>query len=355
MTRSFDIKNFNKRLKYINSFDGGLVFGAKKFHSDTNRSNINKGHIIREQHKLLKKDKKNNYKRNDIFWEKVKCCPVCNSKKSELFISRLCIDIYNCLKCKHRFMNPRPKYKKAIELYNDDQTSSKIWLSKLQRKMDSKKFNYANLLINNFIKNKYKKIVDIGCGSGLFLEHMYKNGWDECVGLDINKNYLDTYSKIKGVQFINSTFEKIEPKKVGNNYDCVSMWGVFEHLYDINLTLKNVKKILRKKGILFIMVPNGFSLATNIIRDKSPTFHWKHLNHFSKDSLKSFVEKTGDFKMVHTETMVTEIENIKSYLNGKFPYGGYSDPNNIYNFINPDFIHKNLLGSRLIGMFKKIK
>ena len=58
MTRSFDIKNFNKRLKYINSFDGGLVFGAKKFHSDTNRSNINKGHIIREQHKLLKKDKK---------------------------------------------------------------------------------------------------------------------------------------------------------------------------------------------------------------------------------------------------------------------------------------------------------
>ena len=66
------------------------------------------------------------------------------------------------------------------------------------------------------------------------------------------------------------------------------------------------------------MVPNGFSLATNIIRDKSPTFMWKHLNHFSKDSIKYFVEKNVNFKMVHAETMVTEIENIKSYLNGKF-------------------------------------
>ena len=82
---------------------------------------------------------------------------------------------------------------------------------------------------------------------------------------------------------------------------------------------------------------------------------WKHLNHFSKNSIKYFVEKKGSFKMLHAETMVTEIDNIKSYLNGKFPYSGYSDPDKIFNILNPYFIHKNLLGSRLIVVFKKIK
>ena len=75
-----------------------------------------------------------------------------------------------------------------------------------------------------FCKSKEKKIIDVGCGSGLFLDHMNNNGWSQCVGLDINKNYHDTYSKIKGVQKINSTFEDIKPDKVGSDYDCVSLW-----------------------------------------------------------------------------------------------------------------------------------
>jgi 2-polyprenyl-3-methyl-5-hydroxy-6-metoxy-1,4-benzoquinol methylase len=354
MSKKFNIKNFEERLKLINKFDGGIVYGAETFHKNTNRSSIQKGNILREQHKLLIKDSKGNYIRNKKFWEKVSKCPVCNHSNNEFFLSRLCIDIYECFNCKHRFMNPRPKFKKAIELYNDDLSASKIWLSNLQKNMDSKKFEYANILLEVFIKNKNKKIIDIGCGSGLFLEHMSKNGWKQCVGVDVNKNYHNTYSKINGVQFINSTFEDISPQKVGNNYDCVSLWGVFEHLYDLNTVLKKIKKILKKNGTLFIMVPNGFSLVTNIIRDKSPTFMWKHLNHFSNNSLQYFVEKNNDFKLLHSETMVTEIENIKSYLNGKFPYGGYADPKNIYNFISPHFIHKNFLGSRLISIFKKI-
>ena len=63
------------------------------------------------------------------------------------------------------------------------------------------------------------------------------------------------------------------------------------------------------------------------------------------------MEKAG-LKIEHMETVVTEIDNIKSYLSGEHPYEGFGDPKNIFAFIDPDFIHKNLLGSRLLGVFR---
>ena len=85
--------------------------------------------------------------------------------------------------------------------------------------------------------------------------------------------------------------------------------------------------------MLRVRIPNGFSLITRIARSMSPTFMWKHLNHFSVESLKSFLEKDGMFKAVHLETAVTEIDNIKSYLVGEYPYHGYGDPENLFKFI----------------------
>ena len=54
----------------------------------------------------------------------------------------------------------------------------------------------------------------------------------------------------------------------------------------------------------------------------------------------------------HLETIISEIENIKSYLCGESPYSGFGDPENYFSSITPKFIHKNLLGSRLIGIFR---
>ena len=56
---------------------------------------------------------------------------------------------------------------------------------------------------------------------------------------------------------------------------------------------------------------------------------------------------------VFHETVITEIDNIKSYLGGHFPYHGAGDPKDIFNFITPEYLHSNMLGSRQIAIFKK--
>ena len=124
-----------------------------------------------------------------------------------------------------------------------------------------------------------------------------------------------------------------------------------EHLFDLQGIVAEIKRMLKPGGLLFIMVPNVESMATRLIREKSATFNWKHVSHFSPTSLKTLMSRHG-LECIHMETAISEIDNVKSYLSGEYPYYGYGDPEHLFDFITPEYLHPNLLGSRLIGVFR---
>jgi len=335
-------------------FDGNLVFGARKFHAETNRSGSGKpadGGLVREHALIVEDTGIERFVRKGDFWESVDECPVCSSHDSQFFLTRQGLDIYRCSSCGHRFQNPRISYEKACSLYADDKTASDIYTQPIQREIDRVKYKYGLDLIDSLGDGKKTKLMDIGCGAGVFLEVAAAEGWDKCVGIDANSRYQDCYSSGKGIQYINSTFESFNSTQLGSDYDCISLWNVLEHLYDLQSIVSQIKSLLRRDGLLFIMVPNVESLATRIIREKSATFNWKHVSHFSAYSLKVLMQN-GGLQCVHMETAITEIDNVKSYLSGEYPYHGYGDPDSLFPFITPEYIHDNMLGSRLIGVFR---
>ena len=158
--------------------------------------------------------------------------------------------------------------------------------------------------------------MDIGCGAGVFLEVAYQHGWKTCVGIDANNEYAEIYQEASGIQYIQSSFESLDRSRLGVNYDCIAMWNVLEHLFDLQAIISEIKQMLKKGGLLFIMVPNVESMATRLIREKSATFNWKHVSHFSPRSLESLMTLHG-FQSVHIETAISEIDNVKSYLSGR--------------------------------------
>jgi predicted TPR repeat methyltransferase len=196
------------------------------------------------------------------------------------------------------------------------------------------------------------RIMDIGCGAGLFGEVAHRAGWKYSVGIDVNERYASSYQDKPGVQYISSSFEKLDRSKLGGEYDCISLWNVLEHLYNLKSIVAAIHGLLKPGGLLFIMVPNVRSLITRLAREMSPTFNWKHVSHFSPASLKRLMDLSG-FECVHQETAITEIDNIKSYMSGEYPYHGYGDPEHLFDFITPEYIHANLLGSRQIGIFRR--
>ena len=101
-----------------------------------------------------------------------------------------------------------------------------------------------------WILKKKKKILDYGCGYGLFLDEALKNGWSVFAN-EINK---------KCINYLNSKKIELDNNFTKNKYDAISLWLVLEHIPEPNLLLKKVYKALKKGGKILVNVPNFNSL-----------------------------------------------------------------------------------------------
>ncbi len=349
------LKDSFSRLERKKEFDGNLRFGNAAFHAKTNRTGEGKpssGHLIREHAKVVIDTSAERYQRRGEFFYAVDACPVCGSRQYKKLLSRFGLDIWRCQDCLHGFQNPRLKYEKATELYMDDRSASDIYTAPLQIEIDEIKYKYGVDLIEVALGRKGRKILDIGCGAGIFLKIAYENGWPECVGVDPNDNYSKIYKETPGVQYIQGTLEEIGKYNIGMNYDCISMWSVLEHMNDPQKAVRKFSEILSPEGVVFILVPNLDSLATRLMRQLSPTFAWKHPNFFCKESLGMLMDKCG-FEPVLMETVITEIDNIRNYMSFEWPYEANNFHDKAFDIITPEWIHSNMLGSRLIGIFRR--
>jgi len=133
--------------------------------------------------------------------------------------------------------------------------------SKFAKELDMPKYFYKRVytfLSSNTDLNG-KKILDFGCGNGELLQIFVNNGVrsSNLYGVDVSpeliklsKKKLKLKAKVKIYQG-----EKINFKD--NFFDIILMTEVFEHLKDPKKTITELKRILKKGGILLITVPNG--------------------------------------------------------------------------------------------------
>ena len=109
-------------------------------------------------------------------------------------------------------------------------------------------------------------------------------------------------------------------------------------------------QLLKPNGILVILVPNIDSLAARIMHEKCVTFSGDtHINFFNNETLTKIQEMNG-FKVLDCETVFSEINTIKNYLNYSDAYFG--EGKNDFEFLNPKYIHDNLMGYAIITVAK---
>ena len=135
--------------------------------------------------------------------------------------------------------------------------------------------------IYEFFKNK--KILDLGCGTGEFLNNYYGMG-AECSGIDIENNF-----KIKNK--INFKLINIEANKFLKNckkkFDVIFLFEFLEHLeeQDKYQLFENLTKNLNKNAYIFISTLNKNFLSKYIAID------------IAENLLKLLPKKTHDFNL----------------------------------------------------------
>lgn len=97
-------------------------------------------------------------------------------------------------------------------------------------------------------------MLDIGCGTGEFLNHCRQRGWDG-YGVEPGMAAREIASKMGAPVAPTFNQEDYSPASV----DMITMWHVLEHVHDLAGTVPSLAKILKPAGCLVIAVPNHTS------------------------------------------------------------------------------------------------
>lgn len=142
----------------------------------------------------------------------------------------------------------------------------------------------------NFDTFKNKKVLEIGCGSGVASCLFSKAGAD-VTAIDITEAAVKMTTENSKTQNTNFKVNRMDGEKLqfeNENFDYVFSWGVLHHSNNPPLAFKELSRVLKSSGKGMVMVYNR-----NSLRYYLKGFYWlfikgKFFKNYSMDSVQSF-------------------------------------------------------------------
>lgn len=232
--------------------------------------------------------------------KKIVICPICKNAKCEFIIERknvpivqnvICekledsiaitkdyMEIYYCDTCTHIFNSNAKNYEQYNLKYDNSQINSGYF---------KKYINWVSSYINDNIDLSGKNILEIGCGQGDFINLISKNKNCSCFGFDPSLKELIHLEKIK---LYNKFFDEKYAESLEQKMDLVILRHIMEHIIEPNEIIKNVYKVLKNEGKVYIEVPScEYILKNYSLFD----ILYEHCNYFNIESLKYMMSNNG--------------------------------------------------------------
>ncbi|MGK7955420.1 MAG: class I SAM-dependent methyltransferase [Crocosphaera sp.] len=241
-------------------------------------------------------------------------------KKSILVGSHPCFEgcnVYISPEDELGFTEPLPSQKQILDFYKsgfyikDDQLTGLESRLKFVQKRASAQYNFIASFLS---KAKVLDVLDIGCSEGslllLFSELGYNvTGYEPDVKMAVfARERLKT--KLATSQIINGMFGSEQNEQF--KYDLICSSHLFEHIADPVSHLNILRKSLKNDGILFMEVPNQYTLGVrNCITPSifSQANSQGHLYFYSPKSIESILNKNG-FEVLSLRTCGKNVKNV---------------------------------------------
>jgi SAM-dependent methyltransferase len=171
------------------------------------------------------------------------------------------------------------------------------------------------LVFQDWLKAELKpgaKVLDVGCGDAVFAKLMPEFEW---YGVDANieKAMLrlgDSDSDLEdpGGHPVLMSHDLMKPPYPWPEkyFDAIVCSEVLEHLWDLRVVHKEVKRLLKREGLYVISTPN-FDWIMNHLESfrrimQTPEAHWsfEHIRHLNYDTHKRFLNDSGFIIEKHT-------------------------------------------------------
>ncbi|MGL1835139.1 methyltransferase domain-containing protein [Rhodocyclaceae bacterium SMB388] len=252
--------------------------------------------------------------------ERVDSCPACGSS-SRAGKPLVCTDhrtdlridewrLHRCASCRSLFLDPRPTLEslpKAYQSYythsqDDEQPatsgfagllwrlihgylnhrfglsrqpslSAGVWLFRLMLPLRMKLDYYGRHLYSSDFPQR-GRLLDVGCGNGAFLQRAVEMGW-RVNGLDPDPAAVAVCTNQR-LDVVRGTLLD-SPSEWVEKFDVVTMSHSIEHVTQPGAELKQVYRLLRPGGVLWLACPNPDSLGARFYaqawRGLHPPYH----------------------------------------------------------------------------------
>jgi 2-polyprenyl-3-methyl-5-hydroxy-6-metoxy-1,4-benzoquinol methylase len=236
-------------------------------------------------------------------------CPVCQHQTlNTLFeakdytVSQEMFSIVYCSNCQTAITQNIPTQTEIGRYYQSDQyishsNTKKGFINRIYHSVRAYMLRKKQQLINRVSNRRTGKLLDIGCGTGYFLNTMQQAQW-QVQGIEADEN-ARTFATTQFHLQVDSpdTLQTLQTE----SFDVITLWHVLEHIHDLHLYVENIYRLLKPNSILIIAVPNYQSYDAQHYQA-----HWagydvpRHLWHFSPKSIQVLAAK-------HNFSLIEEI------------------------------------------------
>lgn len=235
-------------------------------------------------------------------------CPVCQNSTfvsylvcKDYLVSKTEFTIQACAGCGLRFTNPRPNhtsigayYESADYVSHNDQSTGIV--NKLYRLVRQYTLRQKLNLVNSIQSDK-GKLLDVGCGTGLFLETCQQGKW-QIAGVE-----PDATARAVAIDRLKKSIVETIQEVGEEPYDIITMWHVLEHIPNLGETVQELKDRLRTGGTLVLALPNSNSLDADHFKQYWAAYDIpRHLSHFTPTTINRLMSQAG-FRLVSTRPM----------------------------------------------------
>ena len=250
-------------------------------------------------------------------------CPLCLIEESMVLYEKLVwnkysIKINKCNNCDFIYKNTSMNNIELNEFIFEEYYKSKDVGSEINKRFirhfKRRAKLHKKLLSSYFDEDFCGRVLDVGCGAGLFLNEMRKLGW-ETFGIEPSRECYEYATDNLNLNVFRGLFNDYPVYK---KFDLIYFSHVFDDLPNILNVLEKVKDLLEDNGKIFIEVPNfnGYKNFNSIkLGDLIENSYY-----FTPLSLKNLKDTNGfDINFLETYQAIY-LNTISQYLQAPFSF-----------------------------------
>lgn len=231
-------------------------------------------------------------------------CDLCSQSQSRSVAIRADgLSVVTCESCGLLFLSPRPADEKIPLLYEasyfgDSNSTESTYTTEYlanslwaDRNVPPEKTSHGKVFLEiEQILRRKGRVLDVGCSIGSALNTARKLGW-ETMGVEPSEFAASLSRQHFGIDPIVATLESaMLPKE---HFDAITMFDVIEHVTSPRGTLREIARLLRPDGVLYLLTPNGANIAARGASWIGLRVNMEHLYYFTAASLSGLLTSAG--------------------------------------------------------------